>query len=157
MTTKRVRAKSLNKLLKLSERVTSTVTQSAIPKGVRNLQGNDPWSRGVRRADEILNLKFSPGVKHSIIYKKGEHSEICIDDTVTVDVLISHNIQIDYKVMQQKVIEGKLRSFVESIGRDWDKVVNGQTSLFDFEDSETPQIPTQLSNILFEEELQVIF
>ena len=129
----------------------------SIPKGVRNLQGNDPWSRGVRRADEILNLKFPPGVKPRLIYTKGEHSEICIDDTVTEDTLISHNIQIDYKVMQQKVIEGKLRSFVESIGRDWDKVVNGQTSLFDFEDTETPQIPAQLSNILFEEELQVIF
>ena len=125
----------------------------SIPRGVRNLQGNDPWSRGVRRADEILNLKFPPGVKPRLIYTKGEHSEICIDDTVTEDTLISHNIQIDYKVMQQKVVEGKLRSFVESIGRDWDKTVNGQTSLFDFEDSETPQIPMQLSNILFEEEL----
>ena len=105
------------------------------------MQGNDPWSRGVQRADEILNLKFPPGVKPRLIYTKGEYSEICIDDTVTDDALISHNIQIDYKVMQQKVIEGKLRSFVESIGRDWDKVVNGQTSLFDFEDTETPQIP----------------
>jgi len=113
----------------------------SIPRGVRNLQGNDPWSRGVRRADEVLNLKFPPGVKPRLIYTKGEYSEICIDDTVTDDALISHNIQIDYKVMQQKVIEGKLRSFVESIGRDWDKVVNGQTSLFDFEDAETPQIP----------------
>ena len=129
----------------------------SIPKGVRNLQGNDPWSRGVRLADEILNLKFPPGVKPRLIYTKGEHSEICIDDTVTEDALISHNIWIDYKVMQQKVVEGKLRSFVESIGRDWDKTVNGQTSLFDFEDAETPQIPMQLSNILFEEELQVIF
>ena len=129
----------------------------SIPKGVRNLQGNDPWSRGVRRADEVLNLKFPPGVKPRLIYTKGEYSEICIDDTITEDILISHNIQIDYKVMQQKVIEGKLRSFVESIGRDWDKVVNGQTSLFDFEDAEAPQIPAQLSNILFEEELQVIF
>ena len=129
----------------------------SIPRGVRNLQGNDPWSRGVRRADEVLNLKFPPGVKPRLIYTKGEYSEICIDDTITEDVLISHNIQIDYKVMQQKVIEGKLRSFVESIGRDWDKVVNGQTSLFDFEDAEAPQIPAQLSNILFEEELQVIF
>ena len=129
----------------------------SIPRGVRNLQGNDPWSRGVRRADEVLNLKFPPGVKPRLIYTKGEYSEICIDDTITEDILISHNIQIDYKVMQQKVIEGKLRSFVESIGRDWDKVVNGQTSLFDFEDAEAPQISTQLSNILFEEELQVIF
>lgn len=129
----------------------------SIPKGVRNLQGNDPWSRGVRLADEILNLKFPPGVKPRLIYTKGEHSEICIDDTVTEDTLISHNVRIDYKTMQQKVVEGKLRSFVESIGRDWDKTVNGQTSLFDFEDAETPQIPMQLSNILFEEELQVIF
>ena len=121
----------------------------SIPKGVRNLQGNDPWSRGVRRADEILNLKFPPGVKPRLIYTKGEYSEICIDDTITDDVLISHNIQIDYKVMQQKVIEGKLRSFVESIGRDWDKTVNGQTSLFDF----AGETPTSIT--LFEEELEV--
>jgi DNA polymerase elongation subunit (family B) len=121
----------------------------SIPRGVRNLQGNDPWSRGVRRADEILNLKFPPGVKPRLIYTKGEYSEICIDDTITDDVLISHNIQIDYKVMQQKVIEGKLRSFVESIGRDWDKTVNGQTSLFDF----AGETPTSIT--LFEEELEV--
>lgn len=121
----------------------------SIPRGVRNLQGNDPWSRGVRRADEILNLKFPPGVKPRLIYTKGEHSEICIDDTITEDILISHNVQIDYKTMQKKVIEGKLRSFVESIGRDWDKTVNGQTSLFDF----AGETPTSIT--LFEEELEV--
>lgn len=121
----------------------------SIPRGVRNLQGNDPWSRGVQRADEILNLKFPPGVKPRLIYTKGEHSEICIDDTVTEDTLISHNVQIDYKTMQKKVVEGKLRSFVESIGRDWDKTVNGQTSLFDF----AGETPTSIT--LFEEELEV--
>ncbi len=121
----------------------------SIPRGVRNLQGNDPWSRGVRRADEILNLKFPPGVKPRLIYTKGEHSEICIDDTVTEDTLISHNVRIDYKTMQKKVVEGKLRSFVESIGRDWDKTVNGQTSLFDF----AGETPTSIT--LFEEELEV--
>lgn len=127
----------------------------SIPKGVRNLQGNDPWSRGVRRSDELLGIKFPPGVKPRLIYTKGEYSEICIDDTVTEDALISHNVRIDYKVMQQKVVEGKLRSFVESIGRDWDKTVNGQTSLFDFAGETPTSITTQLNITLFEEELEV--
>lgn len=127
----------------------------SIPKGVRNLNGNDPWSRGARRSDELLGLKFPPGVKPRLIYTKGEHTEICIDDTVTEDALVSCNVRIDYKTMQQKVVEGKLRSFIESIGRDWDKIVNGQTSLFDFVDESAPVDIKQLCNILFEEETEV--
>lgn len=128
----------------------------SIPKGVRNLNGNDPWSRGVRRSGELLDLKFPPGVKPRLIYTKGEYSEICIDDTVTEDTLISHNVRIDYKTMQKKVVEGKLRSFVESIGYDWNKTVNGQTSLCDFTDLNTSTTP-HLSNIMFEEDSEVLW
>ena len=149
--------KIVKKASKSVEAGETPIYEISMPKGVRNLNGNDPWSRGARRADETLNVKFPPGVKPRLIYTKGENSEICIDETVTAEQLNKAFIFIDHKTMQKKVIEGKLRSFIESIGEDWDKVVNGQTSLFDFEDAETPQILMQLSNILFEEELQVIF
>jgi hypothetical protein len=58
--------------------------------------------------------------------------------------------------MQKKVIEGKLRSFVESIGYDWNKIVNGQTSLCDFTDLNTSTTP-HFSNIMFEEDSEVLW
>ena len=42
------------------------------------------------------------------------------------------SIVIDWNIMADKTIRNKFESLLMSIGVDWDKVVNGQSSLFDF-------------------------
>jgi len=100
----------------------------SIPKGVKDLDGNNPWARGIKNTDDIFHVKVLTGQKPRLIYCKGTVTEICVTSDITNE-MIEDVIEVDWKRMADKTIRNKMESFFESIGYTWDGVVNGQSRL----------------------------
>jgi DNA polymerase I len=99
----------------------------SIPRGLKDREGNNPWARGVKNTEAILGGLFPQGVKPRLIYSF-DPTEVCIWDDTDISAL-TKQIRIDWYTIADKTIKDKMLSFVESIGYDWDKVVNNQASL----------------------------
>lgn len=100
----------------------------SIPKGVKDLERNDPWARGVKNCKEILGIPISQGIKPRLIYIKGDRKELCI--TADMDeTLIRSKVEVDWNRCMDKTIRSKMETFIESIGYSWDSVVEGQRTL----------------------------
>ncbi len=105
-----------------------SVYKCSIPRGMRSFTGNNPWARGVANTEMLFGIKFPEGVKPRLVYVKGDIKEICINDEISEEDVV-RLVRIDWFKIQEKVIENKMRSFVESIGIMWDAAVNGQQTM----------------------------
>lgn len=97
----------------------------AIPKGVKNLDWNNAWTRGVKNGIEFLGLRFNPSKKPKLIYCKYPVDVVCIDDDIT-DEEFHRKFNVDWKKMATKTIDAKFRSFVESLDMKWEEEMMGQ-------------------------------
>jgi hypothetical protein len=68
------------------------------------------------------------GVKPRLVYLKGDRKELCIHDDMPIEDILSR-VTVDWGTCMQKAVEKKLRTFVESIGYDWDQAIGGQRTL----------------------------
>lgn len=105
-----------------------SVHQVSIPKGVNNMDRNDPHVHGVRLCHELFGIAIPDGVKPRLIYLKGDRKYLCIYDDMD-EGLIRSKVSIDWQMCVHKTVEKKMRSYVESIGFKWDQIIGGQTTL----------------------------
>lgn len=106
----------------------TSIHDVSIPKGVNDIEGNNPWARGIRYHTELFGTTIPQGIKPRLIYIKGDHKELCIYDDMDSNLIMS-KVTVDWPVCVQKTIEKKLRTFIESIGMLWDQVIEGQRTL----------------------------
>ena len=99
----------------------------SIPRGLKDREGNNPWARGVKNTEAILGGLFPQGVKPRLIYAT-DPTEVCIWDDTDISAL-AQQIRVDWATIADKTIKDKLLSFIESIGYDWESVVNNQVTL----------------------------
>jgi DNA polymerase I len=97
----------------------------SVPKGIKDLDSDNPWCRGVRNTERILGRPFPVGFKPRVVYTKGDIREVCIAEDISEEE-IREKVVVDWTTIQNKVVEKKLKSFVESIGMDWADVIHGQ-------------------------------
>jgi len=101
------------------------------PRGVKDLSGKGAWERGVRNSETIFGINFPQGVKPRLIYVQGSYDVICVHDELRSDTILS-SIRVDWKTMAEKVIENKMKTFIESCGLPWDVAVLNQKTLDGF-------------------------
>lgn len=99
----------------------------AIPRGRRSTK-DSPWKRGTENAEKVLGVRIPEGVKPRLLYTKRPVREICIYDDVSEEH-VRERVEIDWKQMAIVAVEKKMKSFVESIGCNWNVVVNGQRTM----------------------------
>jgi len=107
------------------------------PRGVKDFEGDDSWARGVRNSEEIFGINFPQGVKPRLIYVLGGYDVICVHDELRAETILS-SIRVDWTKMAGKVVENKMRSFIESCGVPWSVAVLGQKQLSGFGGEEIP-------------------
>lgn len=100
----------------------------SIPKGVKDLTRDEPWSRGVRNLTEIFNKHINEGAKPRLIYILGDKQELCITHDMDEAEILSH-VVVDWNMCCEKTVVHKMRTFVESIGYDWNRVIEGQRGM----------------------------
>jgi len=100
----------------------------SIPKGVNNMERNDPHVHGVRLCHELFGVAIPDGVKPRLIYIKGDRKYLCIYDDMD-EQTIRNRVTVDWQMCLSKTVEKKLRSYIESIGMKWDQVIGGQRTL----------------------------
>jgi DNA polymerase I len=103
----------------------------SMPKGVKDREADTAWVRGIKNAERLFGGKFPQGVKPRLIYLKGGDDAICIHDESDLQAIINL-CRIDWELMADKVITNKMKTFVESIGQDWDIVIKDQKTLTDW-------------------------
>ena len=103
----------------------------SMPKGVKDREADTAWVRGIKNAEQLFGGKFPQGVKPRLIYLKGEDDAICIHDESDL-VMIKKLCRIDWELMADKVITNKMKTFVESIGQDWNIIIKDQKTLTDW-------------------------
>ena len=96
----------------------------AIPKGGRSEKGLQR-KRGIENTQRLLGWNVPEGIKPRLVHCLHPVREICIFDEIPEDE-IRGAVEVDWKMMSQKTVEAKMKSFIESIGCDWNVVVNGQ-------------------------------
>jgi DNA polymerase elongation subunit (family B) len=101
----------------------------SIPKGIKSMEKENPWVRGVNNCKELFNINISHGVKPRLIYIKGTHKELCINNDMDEEMILSV-VDVDWKKCCDKTVVKKMKTFVESIGYDWNEQMHGQRTLF---------------------------
>ena len=107
------------------------------PRGVKDFEGDDSWARGVRNSEEIFGINFPQGVKPRLIYVHGDYGVICVHDELRSETVLSR-IRVDWRKMAEKVVENKMRSFIESCGIPWSVAVLNQQQLSSFGGDDIP-------------------
>lgn len=100
----------------------------SIPKGVKDLTRDEPWSRGVLTLKIIFDKYITEGVKPRLIYILGDRPELCITPDIDESVVLQ-KVTVDWYMCCDKTVINKMKTFVESIGYDWDRVIEGQRGL----------------------------
>lgn len=100
----------------------------SMPKGIKDREVENAWTRGIRNAEYLFGGHFPQGVKPRLIYCLGDIDAICIHDETDLE-LLKTKVRIDYHLMANKVIMDKMKSFVESIGQSWDIMIKDQQTL----------------------------
>ena len=121
--------KAVNLVRKAYQDVSSgsiSVHDISIPRDIKASNHNDPWSRGLKVLNEEYHETIPAGVKPRVLY-------LLHDKTVVIHPELNlSGLQIDYKLTANKVIEKKMKSYIESLGYTWNNIVHGQKNLFDF-------------------------
>jgi len=105
------------------------VMDVSIPKNARNVlfSGKDtPWTRGIHNTKKLFNYNIKDGAKPRLLYLQRDPYEICIDDELDIG---DYKKMIDWDETAEKIITMKLKSYVESTGISWNKIVHGQQDI----------------------------
>jgi DNA polymerase I len=107
------------------------------PRGVKDLDADDAWSRGVRNSKSVFGINFPQGVKPRLIYVQGAYEVICVHDELRAETILSA-VRVDWQKMVDKVIVNKMKSFVESCGIPWSVAILNQQTFAAFGGDEVP-------------------
>ncbi len=104
----------------------ANIYSMSMPKEIRklNYDSKNAWVDGVIHAKDHFNHLIGEGTKPRLIYLK-HNRVICIDENFDTDLI---KADIDWTKMADKIIKGKMESYLWSIGESWEKVVKGQVS-----------------------------
>ncbi len=98
----------------------------AIPKGIHSTENySSPWVRGMRNGRELLGINYRQDKKPKLLYCRRPYDVVCIDDVIT-DVEVLAKFEIDWDKMANTTIRKKLESLIESVGLNWNQVINNQ-------------------------------
>lgn len=99
----------------------------SIPKAVRKAaSGDNPWKRGIENTKHELKYIIPAECKPRLIYLKRSPHEMCIDDEINTE---QFEDKIDWDKTFRKVLEDKLKTYVESAGFYWDHFIHNQQTL----------------------------
>jgi hypothetical protein len=82
----------------------------------------------VHNLRDRFGLHIKEGAKPRLIYLQGDIKELCITHDID-ELRILENVCIDWDMCCEKTVVAKMRTFVESIGYDWNRVINGQRGM----------------------------
>lgn len=109
-----------------------SVYEVAIPKGMSDgVKVEGAHVKGARVGEEVFGIHFDQVNKPRLIYTKRPYDQICVDESVTDDRILEA-VEVDWEKMCDRVVVKKTKSLLESLGFDWNEVVNGQKSIFDY-------------------------
>jgi hypothetical protein len=120
----------LTTLVKVSKSILNgsiNLIDVSIPYGIRNIDRKSPWATGVKNSQNIFKKPFTPGEKPRLIYVLGDYKYLCLYGDITEQDIINSDIRIDWKTIHLKTLEGKMKTYIKSLGRDWNVSINGQT------------------------------
>jgi DNA polymerase I len=106
-----------------------SLQEVAIPKGIHSMENYaSPWVRGMRNGHELLGINYRQDKKPKLLYCRRPYDVVCIDDTIP-DIDVLAKFDIDWNKMANTIIRKKLESLIESIGLDWDQMINNQQTI----------------------------
>ena len=104
----------------------------AIPKGMNDeATVESAHVKGARIGEEVFKIHFDQVNKPRLLYTKRPWPQVCIDESVSEESVKSV-CEIDWEKMCDRVVVKKTKSLLESLGFNWDVVVHGQKSIFDY-------------------------
>jgi DNA polymerase elongation subunit (family B) len=107
----------------------------SIPKEVRSVMKTDgtknksPWISGKENSITYFNHYINEGEKPRLIYVTKEPYVFCIDEDLDIGEWKNF---IDWKMVLEKTVTDKLRTYTDAAGINWDEVIHGQTNLMNF-------------------------
>ena len=106
----------------------------AIPKGM-NVEATveSAHVKGARIGEEVFQIHIDQVNKPRLLYTKRPWPQVCIDESVSEREVLDV-CEIDWEKMCDRVVVKKTKSLLESLGFNWDQVVNGQRSIFEWDD-----------------------
>ena len=106
----------------------------AIPKGMSDeAKVESAHVKGARIGEETFKIHFDQANKARLLYTKRPWPQVCIDESVSEREVLDV-CEIDWEKMCDRVVVKKTKSLLESLGFNWDQVVNGQKSIFEWDD-----------------------
>lgn len=105
-----------------------SIMEVSIPKALRSINRNNdtPWARGIANTKRLFNYNIKDGAKPRLLYLAREPYEICIDDELDIGKYIE---MIDWDEVCEKTITMKMKSYIESTGITWNRIVHGQQDI----------------------------
>ena len=104
----------------------------AIPKGMNdNATVESAHVKGARIGEEVFKIHFDQVNKPRLLYTKRPWPQVCIDESVSEEDIL-RVCEIDWEKMCDRVVVKKTKALLESLGFNWDAVVHGQKSIFDY-------------------------
>jgi len=110
---------------------TQPIVRLGIPKGLHkpSYEVDNPWMRGVQYSRNRFGWRFREDQKPLLLYVRRANPPtdvICITHDITS---LPEDVEIDWKVMVEKLFERKFSPVLEALGTTWEIVVSGQTTL----------------------------
>lgn len=104
----------------------------AIPKGM-NVEATveSAHVKGARIGEEVFKIHFDQVNKPRLLYTKRPWPQVCIDESICEEDVL-RVCEIDWAKMCDRVVVKKTKALLESLGFNWDVVVHGQKSIFDY-------------------------
>lgn len=99
-----------------------------IPKGIHKMDRVDAWKRGMENSKKMFGMQFRENPKPRLIYCLRPVDVICLEDGVDEKEILKV-VEVDWRLMLQKVVEKKMKSIVESLGYSWNEMIHGQQNL----------------------------
>ena len=104
----------------------------AIPKGISDKATvESAHVKGARIGEEVFKIHFDQVNKPRLLYTKRPWPQVCIDESVCEEDVL-RVCEIDWAKMCDRVVVKKTKALLESLGFNWDVVVHGQKSIFDY-------------------------
>jgi DNA polymerase elongation subunit (family B) len=102
----------------------------AIPKAVHKTTNNTAHVKGMNHGIEVFGIRFNSSKKPKLLYCKSPFEEVCVDDETTEEQ-IKLKLSINYEKQADRVVSQKMRSLIESLGYNWEKIIGGQHNFND--------------------------
>ena len=106
----------------------------AVPKGMSDeATVESAHVKGAKIGEQVFGIHFDQANKARLIYTLRPWPQVCIDESVTEEQ-IKAVCEVDWPKTCDRVVVKKTKALLESLGFSWDGVVNGQKSIFEWDD-----------------------